>query len=230
MTTTAKMLSRKEGRVGIMTFNNPERHNAVSLEMWQAAHRHPARISPGTMRCAWWSSRAPAARRSCPAPTSPSSRASAPPARRSSATTPSARRFYTSLDQLPQADHRPDPGLLHRRRPEPRHRLRPALLHRGLALRPARRQARPRLRLLGPQALHRHGRARQHQGHLLLRAPVRRRRGAGDGRRQQGAARGASSPPSSGTTPPRSPRTRRSPSPPSSRRRSRPSRPRASAT
>jgi len=37
MTTTAKMLSRKEGRVGIMTFNNPERHNAVSLEMWQAA-------------------------------------------------------------------------------------------------------------------------------------------------------------------------------------------------
>jgi enoyl-CoA hydratase len=37
MTTTTKMLSRKEGRVGIMTFNNPERHNAVSLEMWQAA-------------------------------------------------------------------------------------------------------------------------------------------------------------------------------------------------
>jgi enoyl-CoA hydratase/carnithine racemase len=37
MSTTDKMLSRKEGRVGIMTFNNPERHNAVSLEMWQAA-------------------------------------------------------------------------------------------------------------------------------------------------------------------------------------------------
>jgi enoyl-CoA hydratase/carnithine racemase len=37
MTTTSKMLSRKEGRVGIMTFNNPERHNAVSLDMWEAA-------------------------------------------------------------------------------------------------------------------------------------------------------------------------------------------------
>src|SRR3977135_3371729 len=37
MTQTDKMLSRKEGGVGTLTFNNPERHNAVSLEMWQAA-------------------------------------------------------------------------------------------------------------------------------------------------------------------------------------------------
>ena len=36
MTQTDKMLSRKEGRVGYMIFNNPERHNAVSLEMWEA--------------------------------------------------------------------------------------------------------------------------------------------------------------------------------------------------
>jgi enoyl-CoA hydratase/carnithine racemase len=28
------MLSRKDGRVGYVIFNNPERHNAVSLEMW----------------------------------------------------------------------------------------------------------------------------------------------------------------------------------------------------
>jgi enoyl-CoA hydratase/carnithine racemase len=34
---TDKMLSAKDGAVGTMTFNNPERHNAVSLEMWQAA-------------------------------------------------------------------------------------------------------------------------------------------------------------------------------------------------
>jgi len=34
-----KMLATKDGRVGTMTFNNPERHNAVSLEMWQAAAR-----------------------------------------------------------------------------------------------------------------------------------------------------------------------------------------------
>jgi enoyl-CoA hydratase len=39
MTSTDKMLAEKRGRVGIMTFNNPERHNAVSLEMWDAADR-----------------------------------------------------------------------------------------------------------------------------------------------------------------------------------------------
>jgi enoyl-CoA hydratase/carnithine racemase len=37
MTQTDKMLSRKEGGVGYLIFNNPERHNAVSLEMWAAA-------------------------------------------------------------------------------------------------------------------------------------------------------------------------------------------------
>ena len=36
---TEKMLSRIEGRVGILTFNNPEKHNAVSFEMWEAAER-----------------------------------------------------------------------------------------------------------------------------------------------------------------------------------------------
>ena len=36
-TATDKMLSRKEGGVGTLIFNNPERHNAVSLEMWEAA-------------------------------------------------------------------------------------------------------------------------------------------------------------------------------------------------
>jgi enoyl-CoA hydratase/carnithine racemase len=35
-TKTDKMLSRKEGGVGYLIFNNPERHNAVSLEMWAA--------------------------------------------------------------------------------------------------------------------------------------------------------------------------------------------------
>jgi enoyl-CoA hydratase len=35
MTETDKMLSRRDGRVGYVIFNNPERHNAVSLEMWE---------------------------------------------------------------------------------------------------------------------------------------------------------------------------------------------------
>jgi enoyl-CoA hydratase/carnithine racemase len=39
MTQTDKMLSRKEGGTGYLIFNNPERHNAVSLDMWAAASR-----------------------------------------------------------------------------------------------------------------------------------------------------------------------------------------------
>ncbi len=35
--TTDKMLSRKTGPIGQMIFNNPERRNAVSLAMWEAA-------------------------------------------------------------------------------------------------------------------------------------------------------------------------------------------------
>jgi enoyl-CoA hydratase len=34
-----KMLSRKDGHVGYVIFNNPERRNAVSLEMWEATAR-----------------------------------------------------------------------------------------------------------------------------------------------------------------------------------------------
>jgi len=37
VTKTDKMLARKEGKVGYVTFNNPERHNAVSLDMWETA-------------------------------------------------------------------------------------------------------------------------------------------------------------------------------------------------
>ena len=39
VTKTDKMLSRKDGGVGYVIFNNPERHNAVSLEMWNATAR-----------------------------------------------------------------------------------------------------------------------------------------------------------------------------------------------
>jgi enoyl-CoA hydratase/carnithine racemase len=39
ITGSDKMLARKANGIGWMTFNNPERHNAVSMEMWQAAER-----------------------------------------------------------------------------------------------------------------------------------------------------------------------------------------------
>ena len=34
--TTEKMISRVEDGIGYITFNNPEKHNAVSIEMWDA--------------------------------------------------------------------------------------------------------------------------------------------------------------------------------------------------
>ena len=36
---TEKMLARRDGAIGHMVFNQPEKHNAVSLEMWEAAER-----------------------------------------------------------------------------------------------------------------------------------------------------------------------------------------------
>ena len=39
MSQTDKILARKQAGVGLVTFNNPERHNAVSLEMWEATAR-----------------------------------------------------------------------------------------------------------------------------------------------------------------------------------------------
>src|SRR3984885_1612592 len=36
MSETDKILAHKEAGVGTVTFNNPERLNAVSLEMWEA--------------------------------------------------------------------------------------------------------------------------------------------------------------------------------------------------
>ena len=36
MITTDKMIARKDGAIGTLIFNNPARHNAVSLEMWRA--------------------------------------------------------------------------------------------------------------------------------------------------------------------------------------------------
>ena len=48
-----KMLSRKDGRVGYVIYNNVEKHNAVSLDMWEAAA--PSWTTSGTTRTSpWW--------------------------------------------------------------------------------------------------------------------------------------------------------------------------------
>src|ERR1700752_3240393 len=36
---TSKMIAEKDGAIGHLIFNNPARHNAVSLEMWEAVER-----------------------------------------------------------------------------------------------------------------------------------------------------------------------------------------------
>ena len=36
---TSKMIAEKDGAIGRLIFNNPARHNAVSLDMWQAVER-----------------------------------------------------------------------------------------------------------------------------------------------------------------------------------------------
>jgi len=38
-TTTEKLLAQKEGAIGWITFNNPNRHNAVSMSMWESVPR-----------------------------------------------------------------------------------------------------------------------------------------------------------------------------------------------
>ena len=35
-TTTEKLLAHKDGAIGWITFNNPARHNAVSMSMWES--------------------------------------------------------------------------------------------------------------------------------------------------------------------------------------------------
>jgi len=37
--TENKMICQREGAVGKIIFNNPERHNAVSFDMWEAAEK-----------------------------------------------------------------------------------------------------------------------------------------------------------------------------------------------
>ena len=73
MSETPKLLLQKDGPIGWIIFNQPEKRNAVSLEMWQLMPDY-VRISPTTTRSVSSSCVAPAIRRSWPAPTSLSSR------------------------------------------------------------------------------------------------------------------------------------------------------------
>jgi len=111
---TDKMIAEKDGAIGWITFNNPQRRNAVSMAMWEALgdivsdYEKDDAIRVIVLKGA-------GTRRSSPARTSPSSREA----------------FFTGDDQdlqsgvgqgercvdaRGQTDHRHDPRLLHRRR------------------------------------------------------------------------------------------------------------------
>ena len=175
MTQNDKMLSRRDGGIGYLIFNNPERHNAVSLDMWEAATRildDFARddtvrvvVVTGAGGKAFVSGADISALRRRAV-----ERGGDRPLQRG------GRCRQCGVLRLSQADHRDDPRLLHRRRPRARGVLRPAHLHRQVALRGAGREARAGLRLYRDQEAVRPGRAVLRQGDLLHRAPVRCRR------------------------------------------------------
>ena len=53
-TSTERMIARKDGSIGWMQFNNPARHNAVSLDMWKAVSEIMDEFGE-TIRSGWWS-------------------------------------------------------------------------------------------------------------------------------------------------------------------------------
>ena len=145
--------------VATVTVDNPERRNAVSLEMWQSLATHFAdagRRRRGPRR-AWSAVRATG--RSSPGPTSPASTRSGR-TRRGRGLQPRGGRRLRGGGVVPSSHRGDDPRPLHRRRRERGRRLRP-----------------PRLRRVGPLRRHR-GPARRRL-RLRRRPPVGRRGGSG---------------------------------------------------
>ena len=143
---TTKMLAEKEGAVGRIIFNNPARHNAVSLDMWQAVaqimddfesdERVRVIVVTGAGGKAFRLGRRHLR------------------VQREARQRGSGRRLQQGLGGGPaqiarnaEADDRDDPGLLYRRGSRDRDRLRHPHRRRGLAFRHSGGQARARLRL-----------------------------------------------------------------------------------
>ena len=143
-----KMLSRKEGSVGYVIFNNPERHNAVSLDMWQMAgemlddFRNDDNIKVVVVTGAGGKAFVSGADIS----RFEKERSNEDAVKHYNEV---GRQELPRLPRIPEADHRHDPRLLHRRRHGARDLLRHPHRHREVDLRGAGRQARARLRLFG---------------------------------------------------------------------------------
>ena len=158
-TRTDKMLSRKEGGVGYVIFNNPERHNAVSLDMWAATtdilegFRNDAEIRLVVFTGAGGKSFVSGADIS----RFEKERSSEDAVKHYNA---DGRQGEPDHLRVPEADHRHDQGLLHRRRAWARAVLRPAHRVGQFEIRRAGGKARARLFLSRPEAAGRRGRAR----------------------------------------------------------------------
>ena len=190
-TRTDKMLSRKEGGVGYMIFNNPERHNAVSLEMWAATTDilEGFRNDPEVRVVVVTGAGGKAFVSGADISKFESERSSMEAVKHYNVTVGKAN---ADGRRVSQADHRDDQGLLHRRRARPRALLRHAHRLRQFEVRRAGGEARARLCLSRPQAAGRRGRSGLRQGDLLHRPAVRLHRGARDGPDQpRGAGRRA---------------------------------------
>ncbi len=174
MTKTDKVLARKEGGVGYLTFNNPERHNAMSREMWgrtgeildEFANDKNVRVVvlSGAGGKAFVSG----------ADISEFEKQRANPEQVAIYNATSDKAF-TGLANFPQADDCDDPRLLHRRRSGTRDLRRHAHLFGQFEVRYSGGEARSRLWLCRREAAGRSGRAFLCEGNLLHRAPVRGR-------------------------------------------------------
>ena len=184
-----RMIAQKDGAIGWMIFNNPERRNA---RVARHVAGDPGDPRPFRARPRGAGDRAPGRRRQGVRLRRRhlAVRAAALLARDHRAVRRHRRGRQYPAAGHPQADHRHDPRLLHRRRRRRGVAMRPAHRRRQCALRHAGGAARPGLSLGRGQEAGRSGRPGLRQGDLLHRAPVRRRRGARHGARQPRPARG----------------------------------------
>ena len=172
MTQTDKLLSRKEAGVGFVIFNNPERHNAVSLEMWEATTGVLAKFAEDdevrvvVLTGAGGKAFVSGADISKFA----SERASLEATRAYDVKTAAA---FNSIYEFPKPTIAMIRGYCIGGGVGPRVLLRSAHLLRQFQVRGAGGEARPGLRLCRAQAAGRHCRAVLRQGNFLHRAPVR---------------------------------------------------------
>ena len=166
MSGTPKLLMEKDGAIGWIIFNQPEKRNAVSQETWQLMPEYVHELASDdairvvVLRGAGEQAFVAGAdisqfkdRRRNMADEEEYGRISA--------------RGQEALATLAKPLHGHDPRLLHRRRREHRHQLRPPHRRRRRALRHPRRAARPGLPLQGHGQAHEADRALVHQGAVL---------------------------------------------------------------